>query len=676
MIGTVLCYVLLPAARLLQALRDAFFTYRKNVLLAKSPSTQIEGVFAATTGRSVPEEEEALLQQWLEEGAGSLPASESVPAVRKASVTLTSDWLEGSELLMTSLSDLNTSPEVTRCADQQHSELNALASSELQDHAVAELARLPAEETVTVAGSAPWAAVVPQTDHQAVGCAGINVEVLNDDPAVLAWSLACNADTVPPVLPAQPVQDTVPFYPVPTEVPYHEILWRDWEDLSVQPSVLEQVSKNTPLFEFRVMSYNILAQDLVEQGLDLYVHCHPDILNWNYRLPNLLQEIQHWDPDILCLQEVQENHYWEQLEPTFKEMGFACFYKRRTGTKTDGCAVCYKHSRFQLISLSPIEYFRPGLDVLNRDNVGLVLLLQPVLPEGLGLKAVSPLCVANTHVLFNPRRGDIKLAQVALLLAEIDKIARTTEGSYYPVILCGDLNSVPDSPLYKFIRNGELSYHGMPAWKVVSGQEDFSQQLYSRKLLAPLWPSSLGVTDKCQYVTLCQPKKLGRREYSRDFLLQFRFCDIACERPPQLVLLEGVTDAKPVASAREHSAVTAVLKRHNSLFFLGKQCSGVIQHGLNLTSVYSHFLPQRGRPEVTTMPMGLGATVDYIFYSAEPVENKAGRRLYKDGALKLLGRLSLLSEDVLLMANGLPNPFCSSDHLCLLASFGLEISSL
>lgn len=77
-----------------------------------------------------------------------------------------------------------------------------------------------------------------------------------------------------------------------------DILWRDWEDLSVQPSVLEQVSKSTPLFEFRVMSYNILAQDLVEQGLDLYLHCHPDILNWNYRLPNLLQEIQHWDPDV------------------------------------------------------------------------------------------------------------------------------------------------------------------------------------------------------------------------------------------------------------------------------------------------------------------------------------------------------------------------------------------
>nr|XP_009673958.1 PREDICTED: protein angel homolog 1 isoform X1 [Struthio camelus australis] len=407
---------------------------------------------------------------------------------------------------MTSLSDLNSAPEVTWCAGQQLTELHTLASSEPQDHAVAELAKLPAEETVAVVGNAPWAAIMPQTDHQIVGCATIDVEGQNEDPAVLAWSLARDAEIVPVEPRAWTIQDMEQFQPLPTEVPYHEILWRDWEDLSVQPYVLEQVSRNMPLFEFRVMSYNILAQDLVEQGLDLYLHCHPDILNWNYRLPNILQEIHHWDPDVLCLQEVQENHYWEQLEPTFRMMGFACFYKRRTGRKTDGCAVCYKHSKFQLISVSPIEYFRPGLDVLNRDNVGLVLLLQPLLPEGLDLKMASPLCVANTHVLYNPRRGDVKLAQMALLLAEIDKIAKTTEGSYCPVILCGDLNSVPDSPLYKFIRNGQLSYHGMPAWKV-SGQEDFSQQLHPRKLLAPLWPNSLGVTDNCQYVSLCPSKK-------------------------------------------------------------------------------------------------------------------------------------------------------------------------
>lgn len=191
------------------------------MLLAKSTSTQIEGVFGATRGRLVPEEQEALLQQWLEEGAGNLPASESVPSVGKVSVTLTSDWLEGSELLMTSLSDLNSAPEVTQCAGQQLTELHALASKEPQDDAVTELAKLPAEEAVAVAESAPWAAVVPQTDHQIAGYAAIDVEVQNEDPAVLAWSLVRDAGTVPTEPPAWPIQDTVQFCPLPTEVPYH-----------------------------------------------------------------------------------------------------------------------------------------------------------------------------------------------------------------------------------------------------------------------------------------------------------------------------------------------------------------------------------------------------------------------------------------------------------------------
>lgn len=46
------------------------------------------------------------------------------------------------------------------------------------------------------------------------------------------------------------------------------------------------------------MSYNILAQDLMQQSSELYLHCHPDILNWNYRFANLMQEFQHWDPDV------------------------------------------------------------------------------------------------------------------------------------------------------------------------------------------------------------------------------------------------------------------------------------------------------------------------------------------------------------------------------------------
>ncbi|XP_032998234.1 protein angel homolog 1 isoform X4 [Lacerta agilis] len=671
MIGTVLCYVLLPVARLLRAFRDAFFTCRKNVLLAKSTTTHIDGLSAPISGKPVSEEQQALLQQWLEEGAGEVHASESASKPEKVPTISDAEWLEGPELLMTSLSDLNVPPQ-SGGQEQLPNEVQIETSPGLQEF-VEVTGSLPAEEREALGDNALWAAVRTQADLQMVEAAPLSTEVWIEDPAVLAWSPAQETDVGPTEGAVWPFQNAGQFQPLPLEIPYHEILWRDWEDLYAQACIPELSSEAGSLFEFRVMSYNILAQDLIEQSPHLYMHCHPDIMNWSYRFTNLLQEIQHWDPEILCLQEVQENHYWEQLEPTLTMMGFACIYKRRTGRKTDGCAICYKQNKFQLISASPVEYFRPGLDILNRDNVGLVLLLQPLLPESLGDKSVSPLCVANTHVLYNPRRGDIKLAQMALLLAEVDKTAKMADGNYCPIILCGDLNSVPDSPLYKFIRNGQLYYHGMPAWKV-SGQEDFCQNPHQRKLLTPLWPSSLGITDSCQYVSLCQSKKSDRRKYSRDFLLQFRYCDVACERPADLILLEGVTDAMPDRPAHWPKELTVVNNSDPDLCY--SRYPGSIQHGLNLTSAYSHFLPERGCPEITTMPMGVGATVDYIFYSAKPVksDNEECRRMYQDGALKLLGHLSLLSEDILWSANGLPNPFCSSDHLCLLASFGLQIS--
>ncbi|XP_013919866.1 PREDICTED: protein angel homolog 1 isoform X2 [Thamnophis sirtalis] len=656
--------------------QDAFFTCRKNALLPKS--TSIDGLSAPVGGKPNLEEKQALLQQWLEKGAGGGCTNERASELDQVSAISAVEWQEGPKLLMTSLSNLIISPQSDGQGEEDEQQQQELlqgvpteGSSELQEFVEPTLASLPTEGKEDVEVTAPWAAIRTEGDPLDVDASVSSTEVWIEDPAVLAWSPAQENDVIATEAVMWPFADAGQFQPLPLEIPYHEILWRDWEDISASNPELNPESGS--LFEFRVMSYNILAQDLIEQCPHLYMHCHPDTLSWSYRLANLLQEIQHWDPDILCLQEVQENHYWEQLEPTLMMMGFTCIYKRRTGRKTDGCAICYKQNKFQLISANPVEYFRPGLDILSRDNVGLVLLLQPLLTENLGDKAISPLCVANTHVLYSPRRGDIKLAQMALLLAEIDKTAKLADGSYCHIILCGDLNSVPDSPLYKFIRNGQLYYHGMPAWKV-SGQEEFCQNPHQRKLLFPLWPGCLGITDDCQYITLCQSKKSDRLKYSRDFLLQFRYCDVACERPADLILLEGVTDAVPDRPA--YWPKDLIVENNSDPELVCSRYPGSIYHNLNLTSAYNHFLPERGCQEITTMPMGVGATVDYIFYSAMPIKNdqEEYRRMYQDGSLKLLGRLSLLSEDILWSANGLPNPFCSSDHLCLLASFGLEIS--
>ncbi|XP_007530197.1 protein angel homolog 1 isoform X2 [Erinaceus europaeus] len=665
MIASCLCYLLLPAARLFRALSDAFFTCRKNALLAKSSGSQVEGDFAMAPRGPGQEECEGLLQQWQEEGSSQgLPAQSQPPLVEKG-------------LSQSSLARLMEDPGLPADAPEDKwppRQLSDLRAAESLEEVPPELL---GQEPLAEAAGALWTAVPLQAGAPYADCAVLPVGVLaveqwEEDPAVVAWSMA--SEPLPPEEAALwPFEGVGPLPPPPMEIPYHEILWREWEDLSPQPDPQGLPAGDGPQFQFTLMSYNILAQDLMQQSSELYLHCHPDILSWNYRFANLMQEFQHWDPDILCLQEVQEDHYWEQLEPSLRMMGFTCFYKRRTGRKTDGCAVCYKPARFRLLCASPVEFFRPGLELLNRDNVGLVLLLQPLLPEGLGPVSVAPLCVANTHVLYNPRRGDVKLAQMAVLLAEVDKVARLSDGTHCPIILCGDLNSVPDSPLYNFVRDGELQYHGMPAWKV-SGQEDFSHQLYQRKLQAPLWPRSLGITDCCQYVTSCHPKRSERRKYDRDFLLRLRFCTIACQRPVGLVLMEGVTDTKP---ERPADWADSVLEKEEALEPepVSPSAMGSLQHCLRLTSVYTHFLPQHGRPEVTTMPMGLGTTVDYIFFSAEPCENGESTepRPPRDGTLKLLGRLSLLSEEILWAANGLPNPFCSSDHLCLLASFGVDV---
>lgn len=144
-------------------------------------------------------------------------------------------------------------------------------------------------------------------------------------------------------------------------------------------------------------------------------------------------------------------------------------YKRRTGTKTDGCATCYRSSYFSEVSLTQLEFFKPETELLDRHNVGIVLLLQPLVTQGSKVKAKGPLlCVANTHMLFNPRRGDVKLAQLAIMLSEIDCMAKSCKvrAEHCNVILCGDFNSVPHMPLYQLITTGELYYQGLPAWMV------------------------------------------------------------------------------------------------------------------------------------------------------------------------------------------------------------------
>ncbi|KAM9339532.1 protein angel homolog 2 [Symphorus nematophorus] len=374
------------------------------------------------------------------------------------------------------------------------------------------------------------------------------------------------------------------------------------------------------------MSYNILSQDLLQDNAYLYRHCNPGVLPWSHRLPNLLAEIQQHNADILCLQEVQEDHYKNQIQPALQALGYQCEYKKRTGRKPDGCAVVFKSSRLSLLSSNPVEFFRPGDALLDRDNVGLVVLLQPNDAGGQSDPSAF-ICVANTHLLYNPRRGDIKLAQLAILLAEIRRLSRLPDGSANPVVLCGDFNSTPWSPLYSFLTTGSLDYRGMQIG-MVSGQE--SSPRGQRLLSAPIWSHSLGIDHQCQYSKPTAECSSGS---------------------PTAV--EGAISNLTVEDLATKAAAAAFNRAR-------------IEHSLKLQSSYQHRLMPDGRREITTCHSRTAMTVDYILYTPEftaPPSLPGGR------GLELLGRLALVGESELEEVNGLPNQHHSSDHLPLLARF-------
>jgi len=68
--------------------------------------------------------------------------------------------------------------------------------------------------------------------------------------------------------------------------------------------------------------------------------------------------------------------------------------------------------------------------------------------------------VANPHMTWDPQYADVKLVQTVLLMDELQRtVARGVFGSReaLPMIICGDFNSLPSSPVYQFLSKGQLA---------------------------------------------------------------------------------------------------------------------------------------------------------------------------------------------------------------------------
>ncbi|OQR82903.1 carbon catabolite repressor protein [Achlya hypogyna] len=244
---------------------------------------------------------------------------------------------------------------------------------------------------------------------------------------------------------------------------------------------------------FRVLSYNVLAE--IYATRQMYPYCPMWALNWSFRKQLLKRELQLYNADILCLQEVQADHYKSFFLPMMTDLGYDGLYLQKTREsmglvgKVDGCAMFYRKNRFYLKEQYSLEFNEAANDFvasllasfdmaypaashherdayqaslarvrqrLVRDNVAQIVVLD-VLPEpasGLARKPVLPsICVTNVHIFSNPEFPDVKLWQTNTLLQQMEQIANSRR---LPIIVCGDFNSEPPSAVYELLSQNHV----------------------------------------------------------------------------------------------------------------------------------------------------------------------------------------------------------------------------
>ncbi|XP_067124854.1 CCR4-NOT transcription complex subunit 6-like-B isoform X1 [Centruroides vittatus] len=271
------------------------------------------------------------------------------------------------------------------------------------------------------------------------------------------------------------------------------------DNLSVTPSepperpwvTINPPTRTRPACVFTVMCYNVLCDKYATR--QMYGYCPSWALSWEYRRKGIMNEIRHYSADIISLQEVETEQFYNFFLPELRREGFSGIFSPKSRAKTmsegerkhvDGCAIFYRASKFTLIKEYLVEFNQLAManaegsdDMLNRvmtkDNIGLAALFQ--IKEGAysnglqpELNHAQPILACTAHIHWDPEFCDVKLIQTMMLMHELYTIAEEANAVFYPssqkhdvnnipLLLCGDFNSLPESGVIEFLSTGRVS---------------------------------------------------------------------------------------------------------------------------------------------------------------------------------------------------------------------------
>lgn len=198
---------------------------------------------------------------------------------------------------------------------------------------------------------------------------------------------------------------------------------------------------------FKAATYNVLASAYLHKGD--YSVVPPDLLRQELRTPALVRHVAGLKANLICLQEI-ETEVFVALRKELAKEGYHGHLELKGREKPDGCATFYRTDLFTLREARRLEYQDnekgPG------QHSGFVALL-------LALEYAGRLLgVANTHLRWDrpttPAGRHVGRRQVLELL----QVTREFEPRCDGWLLCGDLNSRPDSLVIETIRTAGLEY--------------------------------------------------------------------------------------------------------------------------------------------------------------------------------------------------------------------------
>ena len=371
----------------------------------------------------------------------------------------------------------------------------------------------------------------------------------------------------------------------------------------------------------RIMSYNILAPSLLfssvrlpEEILDLN-----EIYQWTYRSKLIIEIIKKLQIDIICFEELEEEDNVNFLNK-LKENNFDYRFKKRPKQNKielkEGCGIFYNINKFELIESFELEYKCKDSFIVNKENVAIFILLKNKI-EYKNAKNNDLLLIVCSHLLFNDKRGDIKLGQIYELQKSISAIKIKYKQFNIRIIFCCDLNSTEISNIYEYLTNNFLNCEFVDI-RILSGQK------YSKFK-----------SNEFNYEYYMNNKKINLTlDYSNFENNQNWFNEIINVYPiikQNEDKLNKNTKIELIKNEYYDESENLILKNENVLISCYKEIIG-------------------NEPEITFYTDGYRGTVDYIFHS---INNLKAKQI-----LKIPSISDLENKEI----NLIPNENNPSDH--------------